>query len=260
MKPRIRLFNYEVDPLTMTEAVDQVLAWIGCRDRLCRYVVTPNVNHTVLLERHAGLRLAYRDAGLVLVDGMPLVLATRLLGHPVPQRVAGSDLVPRLLDEADRRGGMSLFLLGAGPGVAHRAARQLERRWPNCRVVGTNSPPVGFEHDNAHSEAIISQIERARPDLLVVGLGAPKQELWVHAHRARLAVRAALCVGATIDFLAGEKRRAPGWMQRCGLEWLHRVATEPRRLATRYACDAWAFSWLFYRYCRTSGEPLPWPS
>ncbi|MGH7140189.1 MAG: WecB/TagA/CpsF family glycosyltransferase, partial [Pirellulales bacterium] len=123
MKPRVRLFNYEVDPLTMDEAVARVLSWAAAGGDSCRYVVTPNVNHTVLLERHAALRAAYDDAGLVLVDGMPIYLAARLFGRPVPGRVAGSDLVPRLFDEAERTGGIRAYLLGAGPGVAARAAR-----------------------------------------------------------------------------------------------------------------------------------------
>lgn len=250
MNPRVRLFNYEVDPLTMDGAVAHILEWTAAADGCCRYVVTPNVNHTVLLERHVGLRDAYRDAGLILVDGMPVYLAARLLGRPVPVRVPGSDLVPRLFEEAERTGGLKAFLLGAGPGVASRAARQIEARWSKTRVVGTSSPPKGFEHDPAQNEAILTEIERARPDVVVVGLGAPKQEIWVHAHRQRLCAAAALCVGATIDFLAGEKRRAPVWMRRTGLEWLHRAACEPRRLLGRYGHDAWAFSWLL---CRSLG-------
>ena len=96
--------------------------------------------------------------------------------------------------------------------------------------------------------------------MLLVGLGAPKQELWVHAHRQRLSTPVALCVGAAIDFLAGEEARAPVWIRRSGLEWLHRAASEPRRLAGRYARDAWAFAWLVCRHCRTTGEPSPWTS
>ncbi|MGH7134958.1 MAG: WecB/TagA/CpsF family glycosyltransferase, partial [Pirellulales bacterium] len=128
------------------------------------------------------------------------------------------------------------------------------------RVVGTNSPPAGFEQDKAQNEAILKAIEDARPDVLIVGLGAPKQELWVHAHLQRLSAPVALCVGATIDFLAGEKRRAPRWMRQSGLEWLHRAASEPRRLAKRYVSDAWAFTWLVCRHCRTTGEQSPWTS
>jgi N-acetylglucosaminyldiphosphoundecaprenol N-acetyl-beta-D-mannosaminyltransferase len=260
MNPRVRLFNYEVDPLTMDGAVAQLLAWVAAPGSLCRYVVTPNVNHTVLLERHAGLRAAYRDAGLVLVDGMPIYLAARLAGRPIPGRVAGSDLVPRLFDEAERTGGVRAYLLGAGPGVAARAARHIHERWPKSRVVGTNSPPIGFERDKARNEAILQEIEDARPDVLIVGLGAPKQELWVHDHRQRLAASVALCVGATIDFLAGEKRRAPRWMRQAGLEWLHRAASEPRRLLKRYGRDAWAFFWLLCRYGSDVGGKSTWPS
>ena len=248
MKPRVRLFNYEVDPLTMDEAVDRLLLWIAARDGVCRYVVTPNVNHTVLLERHAGLQHSYRDASLILVDGMPVLLAAKLLRRPIPGRVAGSDLVPQLFKRAEQTGGTRIYLLGAGPGVAQRAARRIEGTWPKSRVVGISSPPYDFERDEAENEAILSEINRARPEVLVVGLGAPKQELWVHAHRQRLAVSVALCVGATIDFLAGEKPRAPVWMRRCGLEWLHRVGCEPRRLTTRYVRDACAFPLLFCRY------------
>lgn len=247
MNERTRLFNYEVDPVTMDEAVARVLGWARRRDGVCRYVVTPNVNHTVLLRRHGGLRDAYRDAGLILTDGMPVFLAARLLGRPVPQRVAGSDLVPRLFEAAGPYGGLTVFLLGAGPGVADRAAQRIAHLWPVVHVVGTCSPPLGFERDAASNAAILKQIAAARPDVLVVGLGAPKQELWVQAHRTQIAAPVALCVGAAIDFVAGEKSRAPAWMRATGLEWLHRVASEPRRLIGRYARDAVIFPWLVGR-------------
>ena len=251
MRPRVRLFNYEVDPLAMDEAVGQLLSWIAAPDGVCRYVVTPNVNHTVLLERHAGLQRSYRDAGLILVDGMPVLLAARLLHRPVPGRVAGSDLVPQLFERAEQTTGIRAYLMGAGPGVALRAARRIEAAWPKSRVVGTSSPPHGFERDEAQNTSILKEINRLRPDVLIVGLGAPKQELWVHAHRHRLAVSVALCVGAAIDFLAGEKHRAPVWMRQSGLEWLHRVGCEPRRLVKRYLRDALAFPWLCCRYWRS---------
>jgi N-acetylglucosaminyldiphosphoundecaprenol N-acetyl-beta-D-mannosaminyltransferase len=113
--------------------------------------------------------------------------------------------------------------------------------------VGTYSPPLGFENDDAETARILIAIAAAAPDLLVVGLGAPKQELWVHRHHRQLSANVALCVGATIDFLAGKKRRSPVWMRRAGLEWAHRVMVEPRRLAGRYARDAWVFPQLVWR-------------
>jgi N-acetylglucosaminyldiphosphoundecaprenol N-acetyl-beta-D-mannosaminyltransferase len=140
-----------------------------------------------------------------------------------------------------------VFLLGAGPGVADRAARNIASRWPAVHVVGTYSPPLGFERDPQENEAILAKVAAARPDVLMVGLGAPKQELWVDAHRTRIEAAVTLCIGATIDFLAGEKRRAPRWMRRTGLEWLHRVASEPRRLLHRYARDGWVFPQLVWR-------------
>jgi N-acetylglucosaminyldiphosphoundecaprenol N-acetyl-beta-D-mannosaminyltransferase len=247
MAARIALFGVEIDPLRMDEAVGQILAWVAQPASRCQYVVTPNVDHVVMLQEHAGLRDAYQDAGLVLVDGAPVLWSSRLLGRPVPERVAGSDLVPALFAAARQDQPLRIYLLGAGPGVADRAAEQVERRWPAVRVVGTYCPPLGFEKDESENERIFAGIAAAQPDVLVVGLGAPKQELWVSRHRARLEAKVALCVGATIDFLAGEKSRAPLWMQGIGLEWLYRVASEPKRLAKRYAKDAWIFPRLVMR-------------
>lgn len=255
MNKRTRLFNYEVDLVTMDEAVACVLDWARRRDGVCRFAVTPNVNHTVLLQKNGALRDAYRDAGLILTDGMPVYLAARLLRRRVPQRVPGSDLVPRVFEAAEQSGGLTAFLLGAGPGVAERAARRIAQKWPAVRVVGTCSPPLGFEQDGEQNAGILEQIRSAAPDVLIVGLGAPKQELWVHRHRQNIAAPVALCVGATIDFLAGEKRRAPPWMRATGLEWLHRIASEPRRLVGRYARDAAIFPWLLCRELLSSPFP-----
>lgn len=247
MAARVELFGVQIDPLRMDEAVGQVLSWSRGDEGRCRFVVTPNVDHVVMLQHHEGLRAAYRDAGLVLVDGAPVLWSARLLKRPVPERVAGSDLVPALFDAVPDDTPLRVYLLGAGPGVAERAAANIERRWTGVVVVGTYSPPLGFEGDDAENAAILARIAEAQPDVLVVGLGAPKQELWVHKHKNKIAAKVALCVGATIDFLAGEKSRAPRWMQRVGLEWFYRVASEPKRLAARYAKGAWIFPRLLAR-------------
>jgi N-acetylglucosaminyldiphosphoundecaprenol N-acetyl-beta-D-mannosaminyltransferase len=241
MPARVAMFGVEIDPLRMDQAVAQIRAWVADSASQCRFVVTPNVDHVVMLQHHAGLRAAYRDAGMVLVDGTPVLWSSRLLSQPVPERVAGSDLVPALFDEASQQEPLRVYLLGAAAGVADRAAASIRRRWPGVDVAGTYSPPLGFERDGAENEAILQRIAAAKPDVLIVGLGAPKQELWVHQHRDRLAAKVALCVGATIDFLAGERSRAPIWMRDAGLEWLYRVASEPRRLASRYVKDAIIF-------------------
>jgi N-acetylglucosaminyldiphosphoundecaprenol N-acetyl-beta-D-mannosaminyltransferase len=245
--PRVRLFGFELDAIDMPTAVDAIYRWIGSREKSCRFVVTPNVDHAVLYQEHEGLRRAYANASLILADGMPVVAAARLLGRKLPGRVTGSDLTPAIFQAAEKHGGLRVFLLGAAPGVAERASERITMNWPAVEIVGTYSPPLGFERDPLENERILAQIAQSGADLLVVGLGAPKQELWVDAHRDRLEVTATLCVGATIDFLAGGKRRAPCWMRRTGVECLHRVVSEPRRLLGRYARDAWIFPRLVWR-------------
>lgn len=244
-----KLFGVRISSITMHEAVNQVLHWCAePRDKGCRYVVTPNVDHVVMYQRQSKLRAAYATASLVLADGAPLVLASRLLNRGIPERVAGSDLVPKLFQAADKP--LRVFLLGAAPGVADAAAARIHAQWPGVEVVGTYSPPLGFEECDAENMKILQAVGEAQPDLLIVGFGAPKQEYWVHRFRNDLPAKVAICAGATIDFLAGHRRRSPVWMRRAGLEWLHRVASEPRRLAARYIRDAWEFPPLLWREWR----------
>ena len=251
MSRRERLFGVEIDAINMQQAVEQVIGWTRETSDCCRFVVTPNVDHTVLLQENAALRNAYQDASLVLADGHPVVWAARLLGKPLPGRVSGSDLVPKLFAAADENNPLRVFLLGALAGVAERAAANMKQKWPSVETVGLYSPPLGFEKDPQEEQSILQQIASVKPDILVVGLGAPKQELWVHRHHRQLDAKVALCVGATIDFLAGEKRRAPRWLQCLGLEWMHRMCSEPRRLVKRYARDAWIFPQLVFRQWRS---------
>ena len=243
-RERRDLFGIRIDAVDMRRAVAQVMRWVDESKFSCRTVVTPNVDHTVLLRDNQSLQNAYAQADLVLADGHPIVWAAKLLGRPVPERVPGSDLVPQLFEYASPQTPLKIFLLGAAPGVAQRAAANIKERWPAVQTVGIYSPPIGFEKDSEECNYILGRIALSRPDLLVVGLGAPKQECWVANHRTEIQASAALCVGATIDFLAGEKNRAPYWMQRTGTEWLYRMCTDPKRLVRRYAKDAWIFPQL----------------
>ena len=250
LKPRVDLFGVEIDRARMDEVVATILGWVRSPVARCRYVVTPNVDHTVLLRENSHLVSAYRAADLVLPDGFPVVVASWFLGKPIPERIAGSDLLPALFDAADQIAPLRVFLLGAAPGVAKRAADRIHARWSGVEVVDTYCPPLGFEYDPEECEHILDQVRQTRPDILVVGLGAPKQEIWAHLHRRELEASVVLCVGATIDFLAGTRSRAPRWMQRYGMEWLFRLLSEPRRLAGRYARDAWIFPQLVWREWR----------
>lgn len=242
----VSLFGIKIHRLTMSEAVAQLREWTNAEETACRFVVTPNVDHAVMFRERADMRKAYEGASLVVADGWPVVAASRLLGRSLPHRIPGSDLAPALFDTTRDGSKLRVYLLGAASGVAERAAEKMAAQWPNVEVVGTYSPPLGFEKNPAENAAIVERINATQTDVLIVGLGAPKQELWTAAHREQLKVKTALCIGATIDFLAGEKARAPMWMRRCGLEWLHRVASEPKRLFRRYARDAWVFPQLVW--------------
>ncbi|WP_442481342.1 WecB/TagA/CpsF family glycosyltransferase [Aeoliella sp. SH292] len=249
--PQVSLFGMKIDRVTLAEATSRVMDWCRGDVATCQYVVTPNVDHAVQLTHHDGLRQSYAGAAMVLADGAPIVAASRLLGRPLPERVAGSDLVPSVLAAAaTAEKPLRVFLLGAGPGVGDRAAANIRRQYPNVEIVGTHCPPLGFENDPVANQAAIDAVNAGSPDLLVVGLGAPKQELWIAKNQKALHAKVALCAGATIDFLAGEKQRSPVWMQRVGLEWLHRLCSEPRRLAKRYARDATVFPQLVWREWR----------
>jgi len=247
LKEPIHLFGIRIHPVRMYEAVSCLQEWIARRDGTCHFVVTPNTDHALLFQEHEEFREAYGNASLVTADGMPVVLASRLFGRSLPQRVTGADLVPAMFSAAKPEAPLRAFLLGSAPGVADRAATKIEDRWPHVDVVGTYSPPLGFENDEEEVREILDRVAAVEPDFLVVGLGAPKQELFVNKYRKQLKASVAVCVGGTIDYLAGDVPRAPLWIRDFGLEWLFRCLSEPRRLAARYLHDAWRFPGLLWK-------------
>ena len=237
-----------IDALTFSGALDAIEALVA-RGR-GGMVVTPNVDHVVIADRCEDFRRVYAQADLSLADGMPIVWASRLLGTPLPDKVSGSDLVFPLMKRAASRG-WRVFLLGAGPGVADLAARRLEDE-VGVLVVGTCAPfvRVGPGESDPEGEAAVETIRAARPDIVLVAFGAPKQEIWMQRHRDALAPAVLVGVGASLDFMAGRVRRAPTWMSNAGLEWLWRLAREPRRLWRRYLVDDPRFLPIVWRTWR----------
>lgn len=235
--------------LTSEQALDRIVAL--CRAREGGTVLTPNVDHVCLAEENQALVEAYESAALSLVDGKPLVWLSQLAGAPLPEKISGSDLAfplaARLADE-----GLSLFLLGAEEGVGAAAAAALTERHPGLKIAGVLSPPFGFERDVAENALVVRAVQEAAPDLVFVCLGAPKQELWMAAHKDALAPAVMVGLGATLDFIAGRVRRAPAWMSDAGLEWLYRLAKEPRRLAGRYLVRDRAFAGIALRTLRAT--------
>ena len=250
-KNRIRLFGADIDPLTMVESVQLIFNWIAQKERLCHFVVTPNVDHIVKLQHSTGLQEAYRKASLIVTDGRPVAWAANMLGEHIPEVVTGSDLVPSIFDFAHQHETpIRVYLLGAMPGVAEHAKAVILERWKFVEVVGTHSPEFGFDKDMEKCKFIVDAINISQADVLVIGLGAPKQELWVTQFAPQLSVKVALCVGATIDFIAGEKARPPVWVRKIGMEWMHRMLSEPKRLGKRYFIDLIEFPGIVYNEWR----------
>jgi N-acetylglucosaminyldiphosphoundecaprenol N-acetyl-beta-D-mannosaminyltransferase len=220
-----------VDGVTLEEALDEVGALVNRGDGGA--VFTPNVDHVVLAQGNARMRDAYGRASLSLADGMPIVLASRVLGRPLPAKVSGADFVPILLERAAQRG-WRVYFLGGSPGVAARARERLRETLPQLQVVGVEAPQIDIDEPAERHDALVARIAATRPHLVLVALGAPKQEIWTDRARDALRPAVLLGIGGTLDFIAGIVPRAPRWMSNSGLEWLFRFAIEPRRLWYRY--------------------------
>lgn len=229
----VAILGVPFDHVTLGGAIARIEEMIASRRP--HYVVTANVDFLVQAHRDVELRRILLEADLTLCDGTPLVWASRWLGNALPERVAGSDLAPQLMQTAADKG-YRVFFLGAAPGVAEEATQKLHERFPTINIVGHYAPPFAALLEMDH-EQIVRRVREAKPDILLVGFGCPKQEKWIAMHHRTLGVPVAIGVGATIDFLAGRVKRAPGWMRSTGTEWLFRLAQEPRRLFRRYAND-----------------------
>jgi N-acetylglucosaminyldiphosphoundecaprenol N-acetyl-beta-D-mannosaminyltransferase len=232
--PRALIGAVPVDCLSMDFAVLLLVnALWHRRERAPFTVAGANAWVVTLAEKNQSLQEALRSADMVLPDGMGVVLASRFLGSHIPERVTGGDLMEQMCAEAARFG-FRVFLLGGPPGVAAMAGANLARRYPGLKICGTYCPDPGFENDPDELEHVREAIREASPDLLCVGLGSPKQELWMRENRRLLDVGVIFAVGAALERQAGLRRRAPRWMQRMALEWLFRLMLEPRRLWRRY--------------------------
>jgi N-acetylglucosaminyldiphosphoundecaprenol N-acetyl-beta-D-mannosaminyltransferase len=240
--PAVDVLGVRVHRVTLSEALAHVLELARGNGR--DLVMTPNADHVVRLQRDAEFRDVYRHASLVLADGMSVVWAARILGTPLPERVAGSDLMPALC-EAAARAGLRYYFVGGAPGDAEKAAAVLARRAGSDGCAGVDCPPFGFERDAAYVDGLVQRITQARPHIVCVGLGSPKQERLMVAIRDRLpGVGVLLGVGVTFSFVAGTIRRAPPLLRKIGLEWAWRLLSEPRRLWRRYLDNLLHMPWL----------------
>lgn len=255
--PRFLLGRVPVDRISMDYAAILVTEALLHRGELPPLtIVGPNAYLVTLAERDPLFAEAMQAADLAVPDGISVVMAARILGAPIPERVTGGDLMERMCAEAAHYG-FRVFFLGGLPGAARMAALNLTRRFPGLNICGTACPPPGFEDNPLEIAQIRRAIEDAAPDLLCVAFGAPRQEIWVQQNRGWLPVGAILPVGAAFDTQSGLRRRAPLSIQRCGLEWLFRLVMEPRRLWRRYLFGNTQFILLVFRqWARESLEEL----
>lgn len=222
MAERVNILGVDVDAITMAEAVDVVRRAMDTRAGVM--VATANAEMLMRATHDEELRRILNASALVVPDGAGTVWAARHLGHAMPERVAGYDLAQELLRCAPAEG-RRVYFFGSAPGVAEKAKAKAEQLYPGIEIVGVRN---GF-FSPADNAAIIAEIRAARPDLLLVALGVPKQEKWIAAHLAELDVPVAIGVGGTLDVMAGVMKRAPHWMQKAKLEWLFRGLMQPKR-------------------------------
>jgi N-acetylglucosaminyldiphosphoundecaprenol N-acetyl-beta-D-mannosaminyltransferase len=246
---RVRIGHIWIDALTFDRAVDEIARLVDAGEG--GTIFTPNVDHVVQVEHNLVFRAAYQDVSLSVVDGQLLLWASYVLGAPLPEKISGSDLMVPLARRAAERQ-WRVYLLGGGQGVAELAATELQKQF-DIDIVGTDAPFVTPEGNPVDGPAVIERIVQARPHLLFAAFGAPKQELFLHRAAAAIRPAVGIGVGAGFDFVAGRLKRAPRWISQSGLEWLYRLAQEPRRLAKRYLVDDPEFLAVLVRTLR---EPV----
>ena len=236
---RVNVLGVGISAITMADALAMIDTWIATG--ASRYVCVTGVHGVMESQADPALRKIHNCAGLVTPDGMPMVWLSRLHGHRRVERVYGPDLLLACC-EASVAKGYRHFLYGGGEGVPERLAARLQTRFPGLIIAGTWSPPFR-ELTGTEEQAMIDTIASAQPDIIWIGLSTPKQERWMARYVGRLPAAVLIGVGAAFDIHAGVKKQAPPWMQRSGLEWLFRLATEPRRLWRRYLTNNPRFVW-----------------
>ena len=246
---RIKFLNTQIDNLTMEEAVNEAEKLLKMGK--VSYIVTPNLDHIVIIENDPEFARVYQKADLILADGKPLIWISKYIKQPIKQKISGSDFFPELCKMCARNG-YSIFILGAAEGIADKAAENLRQKTEGLIIAGTYSPPLGFEKNEKELKKIYDMITEAKPDVLAVSLGSPKGEKFIYYHIKEYGVPLGISIGATIDFEAGKVKRAPKWMSDHGLEWLFRITQDPKRLVKRYRHDFVSILPIIKKYKKTA--------
>lgn len=237
MERRTTILNVSIHSIKKDELLSRLKSGV---------VFTPNVDHLIKLQRDKDFYETYKKADWILCDSRILFLFSKLLKTPILETIAGSSLFPAFYNYHKENTDIKIFLLGAASGVAAQAMRQINEKVGREIVVGAHSPTYGFENDDEECSGIVEMINTSDANVLLVGLGAPKQENWIVKYKDKLAnIKIFFALGATIDFEAGNISRAPMTLQRLGLEWLYRLVNEPKRLWRRYLVEDISFFYYF---------------
>ena len=256
LRKQARLIEYNaagepawVDPVTVLNVAIDNLSMQELLDQLERgFVITPNVDHLMKLQKDPEFYRIYSEADYSVCDSQVLMKAAKFLGTPLKEKISGSDLFPIFCNHHRNNPDTTIFLLGGMAGVADKARTKINARIGREIVIGSHSPSFGFEKNEPECLELIDLVNRSQATVLAVGVGAPKQEKWISKYRDRFThARIFLAVGATIDFEAGTIKRAPKWMSQIGIEWLFRIAADPKRLWKRYVMDDMPFFWLLVK-------------
>lgn len=236
---KVKILNVEIDNVVKTEVLKNLHSGI---------IFTPNVDHLMKLQNDPEFFQAYNKADYKLCDSQILMYASQFLGQPIKEKISGSDFFPAFYNFHSQNEQIKIFLLGAAPGVAKKAQENINAKVRRNIIIGSYSPPFGFEKDKAECKKIVDIINNSGATVLAVGLGAPKQEKWICKYREQLPnIKIFLAIGATIDFEAGNLPRAPQYLSKLGFEWLYRIASEPKRLWKRYLIEDLPFFWLILK-------------
>ncbi len=231
---RIKFLNTYIDSLTVQEAKDRVDEMV--QQKSPQYVVTPNTDIVMRMQKEPDLLDICNKADLILTDGEMVVKLSKFLGNPIKERVAMTDFVWDVCDLAKEKG-YSIFLFGGKEDVLEKGKNRIQSKYPSLNICGHYSPPLGFEKDSKELQNAIHIIKESNADILIVFLGCPKQERFIAKYKDEYHVPVSITMGGCIDFIGADIKRAPLWMQKCGLEWFFRFAQEPKRLFKRYFID-----------------------
>jgi N-acetylglucosaminyldiphosphoundecaprenol N-acetyl-beta-D-mannosaminyltransferase len=241
---KISMFNIKFDNYSFHDLFEFIDETIKKNEQ--KYILTCNVDHIIKIQKDKEFNNVYKNAHAVVADGMPVIWASKILKKPLKEKVSGSDIFDVLGNRFEKKG-HKLFFLGAAEGVAEKAKKNLINRYPNINIVGTYSPSYGFENDEEENRKILKLLSEIKPDILLVGVGAPKQEKWIYKYYKEYKIPISIGVGATFDFLAENVTRAPRILQKIGLEWCWRLLQEPSRLWKRYLVEDTKFLSLLFK-------------